>query len=1057
MLETIALDIATHVLKEVIPDLIKQLTQKLLNPTPEAPTPRGEIKEEEIINKIKKTLQAQPELIRDEIQNDNEKMRQLIQQVLSEIKTLSELAPGLEVAPDQIILSQPDKDGDKDLDSNELAARLGKIERRLDEIAAIRRTEIETSSPSPTTDIKHQQPIAKPSQSDNGGNQDKKKGLPGGTDMEVQVPENPQFKMLENLRRYKEYAESVLRGVNSLPQDQPLLDSNSDQLQDCLERLKEAAEKTKELAASPVKIAIMGEFSSGKTLLVESLIGFSGILPVSETPTTGNVTAIHLIPEEGFKTTEFVEFKVTYLSKQEVQECLHFMLDEAKRRAKPGELPPEPQGNLKTLNEDSFKLYDEWCEEAWNNSAQNRELRYLLRELVIFIRTYASYSADLCDKSFKISSNTAREGLKLPDKSGGIQNLSFQGITQVQKLPLNRDQMSVAILQNSFSLIQRVDIDVKISKDIWNFSTTQDAGEFILLDFPGLGAADSGVRDTFLSLRELAEVQTILILLNGKSSGSDRANKLFRMLEEKRCGQDLKDFVLVGVGRFNQLPIEGEEERRLEEIINSAVNNPLTENTVFQRLNVLKTTINDASSFTSQPDRVILLDQLMHLADLAKRSSGVKAGSEQFLANLEVHSSLDKSKQMRQKWGHLSELLLETDSHSNLGRQLGYFAQDGGIGKLRELIQTHVAAHGLKQLYEDTSKEADKLSQQQDNLKDILKYRGISTEESQALIDLRFYLKRMYKTYENFKNDLVKEPLKDWREIAVSDVVKDELTYKIHNWQEWNLLFNKANKGMIELTESTGDDTAVMQLLKEINVTNDNIPTKSDDFYDVFCETVNQLEMFAHNCIKQAVINLLTKLSNERATEIECLNKVFCEKETIKTKIEQNFDDEQLRKNLVNLVNRLIALYNPKIWEKSVILKVFDKLKKIETAPMFPLARQEEKHDIGQIFDWAPERRQTTSKTANQLLLVQRLRDEMTASVSLHLVQYVSQINKEIEHQILSFLGVVMPDLLKILNETVLLSCIAGDEQISNQVNPTSVILSEIVSISLQESLVGEM
>jgi hypothetical protein len=41
---------------------------------------------------------------------------------------------------------------------------------------------------------------------------------------------------------------------------------------------------------------------------------------------------------------------------------------------------------------------------------------------------------------------------------------------------------------------------------------------------------------------------------------------------------------------------------------------------------------------------------------------------------------------MRQKWQSLSARLLATDSHSPLGKQLRSFAQDGGIGKLRELI-----------------------------------------------------------------------------------------------------------------------------------------------------------------------------------------------------------------------------------------------------------------------------------------------------------------------------------------------------------------------------------
>lgn len=103
--------------------------------------------------------------------------------------------------------------------------------------------------------------------------------------------------------------------------------------------------------------------------------------------------------------------------------------------------------------------------------------------------------------------------------------------------------------------IRRVDIEVRICREIWDIT---GAEEFVLLDFPGLGAANSGARDTFLSLRELAQVQTILVLLNGKSPGSDRANKIFSMMQQQRPGQDLKDLILVGVGPFDQLPLDSE-------------------------------------------------------------------------------------------------------------------------------------------------------------------------------------------------------------------------------------------------------------------------------------------------------------------------------------------------------------------------------------------------------------------------------------------------------------------------------------------------------------------
>ncbi len=535
----------------------------------------------------------------------------------------------------------------------------------------------------------------------------------------------------EQLERFKEYGEFILQKLDSVPEyPSKQEDWVPASLDESLFRLREAAEKTVELATSPVKIGVMGEFSSGKTLLLGSLIGYADALPVSENPTTGNVTAIHIIPQDGFATTQLGNFTVEYLSDEGVSDCLRFMVGEANRRTIAAGLPP---ALLTKLKEPKDILI--WCEETWRSS-NNLELRYLLRELVVFIRAYQAYGEVMCGECYQIDANTAREGLQLAEQPMAIQTISFDDLPPAHiKLPSAPQTLTTKLLQNSFPLIRRVDIEVKISREIWDVT---GASEFILLDFPGLGAANSGARDTFLSLRELAEVQTILVLLNGKSPGSDRANKIFTMMQQQRPGQDLKDLILVGVGRFDQLPLESEGgERELDQLINDNADNPLHESTVFQKLKVLQTTIDGASAFTTQKDRIVLLSPLLGLADLAKRSTKVKAGSPEFLSNLDYPDYLDRSKRLQDKWGNLSDRLLASDARNYLGRQLGYFAQDGGISKLRELIQNHVATHGLKQLYEDTKRAADAVRQQQDNLKTILEEiheQGMPTADKQLMV-----------------------------------------------------------------------------------------------------------------------------------------------------------------------------------------------------------------------------------------------------------------------------------------------------------------------------------
>lgn len=847
---------------------------------------------------------------------------------------------------------------------------------------------------------------------------------------------------LEKLERLKEYGESILQKIDSVPQNPskeedwvPL------SLDECLVNLREAAEKTVELATSPVKIGVMGEFSSGKTLLLGSLIGYADALPVSENPTTGNVTAIHLIPQDSFNTTQLNNFTVDYLDHEGVDECLRFMLGEVNRRKIAAGLSPALLSKLK-----SGKDILSWCEETWNSS-NNLELRYLLRELVLFVRAYHSYGEAMCGGHYQIDSTTAREGLQLAEQPMAIQTLSFDDLPPAHiRLPSTPQRLPTKLLQNSFPLIRRVDIEVKISREIWD---VKGAEEFILLDFPGLGAANSGARDTFLSLRELAEVQTILVLLNGKSPGSDRANKIFTMMQQQRPGQDLKDLILVGVGRFDQLPLDSEGgERELDQLIaDSVAHNNLQESSVFQKLKVLQTTIDGASAFTTQKDRVVLLSPLLGLADLAKRSTTVKAGTPEFLANLDYPNYLDRSKRLQEKWGQLSERLLASDARNPLGRQLGYFAQDGSIAKLRELIQTHVATHGLQQLYEDTQRAADVVRQEQDKLKNILEeihHQGIPTGDSPALIEFRYSIESLDKTYRNFLKDLAEKPLKDRRGVGVSDVVKDELTYRILNWNQWTLLFNKVNNGAITITESKG---AAGKLFERGNRVNSTLPTKSDDFYPAFEKTVKELEDFARDRILQAVVDLLNKLSNQVASERDHLKAILHPEQ--EQDIETKFGVEE-----ADLFYKLLLGCDPSQWKDAIIAEIGSKEKTISPEVMFPLARQDDKHNIGQIFDWAPERSQGLSRSANHQLFVLRLRDEITASASLHLVQYVSEVNQQVNSELEGILDQIIPSLQNLSKKESLLRYLAAGELPSEIQIPTWLqIISEIAAVSYSDNL----
>ncbi len=848
---------------------------------------------------------------------------------------------------------------------------------------------------------------------------------------------------VEQLRRYKEYGESVLQSLDLVSQNPPPRDNwVPTTIHESTQRLQQSAKRVVELASSPVKIGIMGEFSSGKTLLLGSLIGYADALPVSETPTTGNVTAIHLVQQPDLQTTKISQFAVEYLSHEGVRECLCYMLKEAEQRAKAVNLPASELALLKSLypttQVDSNGIL-RWCEQAWK--IQSLELRSLLRELVLFARTYSVHGEDICGKTYQIDSTTAHKGLRLAEPPMNILELSFDQLPPPPKPWETLSQPSAKDLRNSFSLIRRVDVTVEVSKQIWDLSSLQGTNEFILLDFPGLGAADSGVRDAFLSLRELRDVQTILLLLNGRYPGGVTATKIRSMLERDK-GQDLRDRIIVGVGRFNQIPLSGSDERSLDDLLDEPL---LSEETVLDQLNILKLTVASASNLTTEKKNIVLLSQLYGLTKLAEQSSLLQVSSREFLSELDKPNKPDEL-QLREKWRQLSEMLPPS---SYLHKQLSNYAEDGGINRLRSLLKEHVALHGMKQLVEDTKKAVEALRKEQNNLKNLLENipAYIPVVESPVFITLREAIENLVTSYRQFQEDLDKQPiLINRNNVAVSDIVKDELTNKIFfEWSEWTLLFDRTKNGTIVLTES--------ESFFEEDEVDDSIPTKSDDFYSAFVQTIQDMQAFAHDRTTEAVRDLFGKLSTDVQQEREKLSPILLQDK--ESSIEKKFGRSQVR-----LFRNLLRAIEPsQRWQNLIIQHsgLAGDAVPVHADALFPLARKDDRHQNGQIFDWSPDKKFMVSpRPFNHQVAVLRLRDEITASAGLHLVQYVSQLTKQVKESFSKALKEIvdnLQELLKSKHEPLLRHIASAEAQTSGSIPPWLETLSQIPAISYPEEI----
>jgi hypothetical protein len=829
----------------------------------------------------------------------------------------------------------------------------------------------------------------------------------------------------EKIRKLKAYAQAVLAAVQGEP---PATDPAVERL---FQEIRTAAEETIRRAGSPVKIGVVGEFNAGKSLLLGSLIGYADALPISEVPTTGNVTALWFRPRPELQATEIGPFRVEFLNRETALECLRELLKVAEERARDAGVNANDRKTLSALRERAssgpWAEVEGWCRTVWSHGGDhpNPALRHLLRELTWFVRCCRSVAGaalldtkETKDRIFPVDAETAREGLALPRSSTSITLLKFEDLPQAPgpvSQPLNAEW-----LRKAFPLIRRVDVEVRVSQQVWDLSGMQGAGEWVLLDFPGLGAAESGVRDGFLCKRELREVQTILVLLDGRRPGGEGGQVIFNMMNADRpAGQDLRDSILVVMNRFDQLPIQADNgEAILERLISwsdsalqapdslpGADPEPVQEAEALSQLPVLATMLVGARNLTRRDDRIVIMSALWALGDLHDRSPGdIPVGSPEFVAGLT--SLLKDPPPLRRKWERLAQLLREAEPRSALARWLEDFTRDGGVGRLQRLIVDHVAQHGLRQLLDYvrvSSEDVWRATRRLPKKRPVPAGKpGPTVESVHQAVD------GLYDVYTSLKAEYEQSPpeltvAQNGRPVSLQQRVYDQVTQSVFEWPLWNELLNKVQKdGTIKPAQprsakqggwDEGDDEPALRL-----------PSDSREFFEPFKRTVARNESFAAECARRAVHDQLAALAERTQPYLEALKPLLTDPQA-RQRVEE-FDRREKEgggratgKGQFSILCWAADPTSKDVCERFLARYVTDNRAPLTAEAFFPLPGAEP-DQTPQRFPWArtPAGRgaEAVPQRGNHQVLVFRLRDALADGMRRRVLQQISQLNKQI-------------------------------------------------------------
>jgi hypothetical protein len=850
------------------------------------------------------------------------------------------------------------------------------------------------------------------------------------------------------IRSLQEYAQAVLTALDA---EAPPHDPGIEQT---FQAIRAAAQETIRRAASPVKIGVVGEFNSGKSLLLGGLIGYADALPVSEVPTTGNVTALRLRPRSELQQTTCGPFWIEFLDRATALDCLRELLRVADERARDAGLPAAQRQTLAglraTADKGPWAEIEAWCRTAWSHGGNhpNPALRHLLRELTWFARCCRSAAGEALlnapepsARLFQVDAGTAREGLALPRPSASIAVLRFEDLPDApgpMPRPLTPDW-----LRRGFPLVRRVDVEVGVSQRIWDLAGSQGAGEWILLDFPGLGAAESGVRDGFLCKRELREVQTILILLDGRRPGGEGGQVIFSMMSADRpAGQDLRDSILVVLNRFDQLPIQADGgERILDRLVGwtgtatpdhlpAGDPDPIPEAEVLSQLPVLSAMVVGARNLTRRDDRIVVLSSLWALGDLSDTLPGdVPVGSPDFMAGLA--GLLQPPPPLRDKWARLAQLVREAEPQSPLARWLDDATRDGGVGRLQHLIVDHVAQHGLRQLLDYVRAAAGELHEATKRLPKRRPPRPAGAGPSADAV--RQAVDGLFDVYTALKAEFEQAPPEltvalDGRPVPLQQRVYDQVTRSVFEWPVWNELLNKVQKdGTVQAARSgrtprrggwddVEDDPAL------------RLPSDTREFFEPFKKTLEENAAFANECVRKAIRDQLAALAKRARPFAEPITSLLTDAQ-VRARVEE-FDQREKEsgrraagKGLFNILCWAADPRSPEVCDRFIETYVTEQNEPIAAVACFPLPGADA-NEAPQHLPWA---RLPEPAGGNHQVLVMRLRDALADAMRRRVLQQVSQLHQQALDGLTDTFTVWSERLLMLSGNVPLLARLAGE------------------------------
>ncbi len=525
---------------------------------------------------------------------------------------------------------------------------------------------------------------------------------------------------------------SQLRGLSEQADDQ----GQRVRITELASELDQISQETE----SPIRIGILGGFSSGKTRLMECLIGAGGRLPVSVNPSTGNITILTFQSEQNSRETQLQGFAVEFVTRGDAREFLGYLKQKAESLITDTELRQQ----LARLQFDDLDVWEKaktWAFETRQKEAQKYELVDLCYELHRFASAYQACGPLLQGKQVAVDEETAMAAMAA---SGDVTAYRTLSVVQFPPAPapfdLEADRLDPTRIVGLFPLVRSVRVEVRVPEPIAARLGLNQIPRFELVDCPGLGADRSSLRDAYLCMRELKNIETLVIVVDASDPGADAPTRIYDVMHDAWEGY-IKDRILVVANKFDALFAKDSSDlaalRRMVE-----ADEELTENAVRAKFSeTLDEIIVSSRNVVEQgrDDRIAFVSALQGLHSLGESprygGRGLAVYTSEFRAKQLTAEQVARWDDVSDLWQGVADMLamtLQEDEHLALWLREYASEHGGGIDYFVDMVQEHIAEHGLQNLRERVEGRFLKAKKAAGELQDDLERRRVARVERDA-------------------------------------------------------------------------------------------------------------------------------------------------------------------------------------------------------------------------------------------------------------------------------------------------------------------------------------